>query len=370
MRARISGAICALAVLVPPPASAQPAGSPWRIVAEEGLCSALYSLDGVTAQGFTWAPDGSLAWHLLRRNGADAPLRLQVETAIGESYAGTAEPDDDKEFRSYIYVDGDRRNARLILSGDITFRYQIGGRRIEATIPAGVQAPRIASCMAQAREQAARGHTGTAVPGGRAPPKDGDMRIVSTGSGVFIDDKGTLITNAHVVDGCKAVGSEALGPGELLAVDAASDLALLRFRDRTGPYARLRESGVKLGEPVTAAGYPLQNILANGLNVTVGNVSALAGIGGDRRMLQISAPVQPGNSGGALLDANGRLVGVVVARLNREAGDPQNINFAVAPYVVGAFLRENGVEVGEPAPPVKDVAQLARQFTVQLKCAA
>ena len=370
---KATGLMCVALMLAsaPPPAAAQPAGSPWAITAEEGICAVIYSVDGAAAQGFTWSPDGTIAWLVVVKEGPKSPLRVQVQTAIGETYAGEAEPDVERNLATYGFADSDRRNARLMTSGDITFSYQLGGRRVQRVMPAGVQAPRIAACMAQAREQAASGQVASRDerPSAPQPPSDGQLRIVSTGSGVFVDPKGTLVTNAHVVEGCKAVGAAGLGEAEVVAVDEASDLALLRFNGRAGAFARLREAGVKLGEPVTAAGFPLQNILANGLNITTGNVSALAGPGGDRRMLQISAPVQPGNSGGALLDANGRLVGVVVSRLNEEAGNPQNINFAVAPYVVGAFLRENGIDLAEPAAPVKDVAALARQFTIQVECA-
>ncbi len=104
-----------------------------------------------------------------------------------------------------------------------------------------------------------------------------------------------------------------------------------------------------IGEEIIALGFPLQNILANGLNMTRGDVSALAGIGGDTRFLQISAPVQPGNSGGPLLDRSGRLVGIVTGKLNatrvaRSTGDiPQSVNFAIRSELAELFLRRHGI---------------------------
>ena len=82
-------------------------------------------------------------------------------------------------------------------------------------------------------------------------------------------------------------------------------------------------------------------------NLSVGNVSALAGLGDDSRYLQISAPVQPGNSGGPLLDASGHLVGIVTAKLDarvaRFTGDvPQNVNFALKAEVARTFLDSKG----------------------------
>jgi S1-C subfamily serine protease len=64
-------------------------------------------------------------------------------------------------------------------------------------------------------------------------------------------------------------------------------------------------------------GYPLAGLLATTANLTVGNVSALAGLGDDARYLQISAPVQPGNSGGPLLDESGHLVGLLQQNLTQ-----------------------------------------------------
>jgi S1-C subfamily serine protease len=78
-------------------------------------------------------------------------------------------------------------------------------------------------------------------------------------------------------------------------------------------------------------------------------VSALAGLGDDTRFLQISAPVQPGNSGGPLFDASGHLIGIVtgkldVMRLAPFLGDiPQNVNFALKAEVVRIFLDSKGI---------------------------
>src|ERR1700730_17779896 len=75
-------------------------------------------------------------------------------------------------------------------------------------------------------------------------------------------------------------------------------------------FASLR-SGVHLGERVALFGFPLAGLLATSGNFTLGNVTAVAGLGDDTRIIQISASVQPGNSGGPLLDYSGNVVGVV-----------------------------------------------------------
>jgi S1-C subfamily serine protease len=104
-----------------------------------------------------------------------------------------------------------------------------------------------------------------------------------------------------------------------------------------------------LGEEVIAIGYPLRGILASGPSVSVGNISALAGMFDDSRMLQISSPVQPGNSGGPLLNHAGNVLGVVTSKLDalkvaKETGDvPQNVNFALKSLIVMNFLDSAGI---------------------------
>jgi len=103
--------------------------------------------------------------------------------------------------------------------------------------------------------------------------------------------------------------------GRMMAHDAANDLALIKVETHPTAFASLR-SGVRLGEGVAAFGFPLAGLLATSGNFTLGNVTAVAGLGDDTRILQISAPVQPGSSGGPLLDYSGNVVGVVEGKLN------------------------------------------------------
>lgn len=189
-----------------------------------------------------------------------------------------------------------------------------------------------------------------------------------------------MLTNQHVIDGCGAlVGRVSSGnPFDLdvVATDKANDLALLRA-PASPRFASFRRDATPLGEPVTVFGYPLAGTLAVTGNLTTGTVSGLAGIGNDPTKLQISAPVQAGNSGGAVLDESGTVLGVVVSKLDvvKAApliGDlPQNVNFAIKASVARNFLEANGVQIHERAAKprkVKDIAEEATRFTALVAC--
>ena len=163
----------------------------------------------------------------------------------------------------------------------------------------------------------------------------------------------------------------------MLARDTRNDIAIVSIADDQGPVANVRATRSRLGEEVAVAGFPLQGLLS-GLSVTKGNVSRLSGLAGDSRLLQISAPVQPGNSGGPLLDAGANVVGVVVSKLDalrvaKATGDiPQNVNFALNANVLRGFLDASNVDYtdGELKKPLStiEVADRARGFTVLIEC--
>jgi S1-C subfamily serine protease len=198
-------------------------------------------------------------------------------------------------------------------------------------------------------------------------------RVVSTGTGFFVTAQGHALTNAHVIRGCAAVAAFIEGariPAVVIRSDERNDLALLRVQATLPvPFARFRAApGIRPGEGVIAAGFPLQQVLRNGLNITTGSVSAMSGIGGNAALMQMTAPVQPGNSGGPLLDAAGNVVGVVVSMLT----ETQNVNFAVQGVVARTLGEAEGHRFEERASktalPAGDVADRAREFTFLVQC--
>ena len=182
-------------------------------------------------------------------------------------------------------------------------------------------------------------------------PSRRSLERESTGSGFHVSAKGHILTNAHVVRGCTEVRIPSVGSVHVTAHEDSSDLALIQAPAATSHIiARFRQGrGIRPGAGVVVVGYPLRGLVASGASVSTGAVSALAGPGDDRRFIQISAPVQPGNSGGPVLDTAGNVVGVVVAKLDalevaRSIGDiPQNVNFAVSAGSARAFLDDNGI---------------------------
>lgn len=182
-----------------------------------------------------------------------------------------------------------------------------------------------------------------------------------TGTAFFVNNT-DLLTAAHVVDGCAGLARVDGAPLDLVAVHPDLDLALLSSRARSRSWIALGGPAA-LGQRVFALGYPFFGRYGTGLNMTAGNVSVMAGLADDPDGLTITAPVQPGNSGGPLLGRDGRLVGVVVARLDhlKVAEDtgalPENINFAVEGAAVRAFLEAQGVALPPPALVLADVEE-------------
>lgn len=232
--------------------------------------------------------------------------------------------------------------------------------------------------------------------GGRAGDSGGRERVArpnlppererpnSSGTGFIVSD-GRLMTNNHVIDDCgRVVARNAAGqraPVQVVKTDPRRDLALLSVPAGFGPALTFRDAPpIRRGEAVVTYGFPLSGLLSSGPTLTTGDVSALAGLRDNPANLQISAPVQPGNSGGPLLDSQANVVGVVVSKLNAArvaqmtGGDiPQNINFAVKGTEALAFLRANGVQPRTASSTGTDrrafeVGEVANPSTVFLQC--
>jgi len=183
---------------------------------------------------------------------------------------------------------------------------------------------------------------------------DKDAGSEGTGFVIAADNSGAddlIVTNQHVIDGCKklSAGNGDLGvvDAHVVAADKDMDLALVGAKLDAKMALPLRTEATEPGEDVVVLGYPLYGVSTTGLTVTTGIVSATSGMS-ESSYVQISAPVQPGNSGGPLMDRSGAVVGIVAAQLDalmmgQVIGSiPQNVNFAIRLDRLRHFLDAHG----------------------------
>jgi serine protease Do len=184
---------------------------------------------------------------------------------------------------------------------------------------------------------------------------DPDKSIeASQGTGFLVGAGGQVLTCAHVLGDEKTATVVLDGKryfADVVKSDKKEDLALLKLRDALPAGAailsfRRGARGYSMGEEAYTIGYPLSRLLGNSARMSRGLVSATAGLRDDPKQLQVSAEIQPGNSGGPLLDREGLVIGVIQKTINpwriaQATGGalPQNINFAIKADSVVDFFR-------------------------------
>ena len=181
------------------------------------------------------------------------------------------------------------------------------------------------------------------------------MEASQFGTGFAVNPKGFLVTCYHVVRGAEQVlvhTNHGIQRGHIVALDPSNDLAILKVDEWNGRFLGLTPSSeVHYTSSVLAAGFPDPVVLGKSPKVSKGTVNALSGFHDDPRYLQVSTPVQPGNSGGPLVSTSGRVVGVVAAGLNsidrmHQGGYvPQSVNYAVKSDLIYPLLKNAGVSV-------------------------
>jgi S1-C subfamily serine protease len=353
IRRRMRALLLASALLLSVPALAQaPAQPPTATAAEEGF--RVFNRTGQVANALHAVRSGRPDWgnNLLPRPLADAAsYRLRPNPQAGCRF-------------DLKLVLGDGREA-VLRNQDICAQREVA---LEAGMVAAAGAnPRPSPEQPTAPQALPR-------PGVRA----------ATGTGFLVANE-RVLTNRHVVDGCDRVlvrgpdgrNHAAVPPAR---TDARLDLAVLAVPGLTGPVLAFRQDPpLRRGEGVVAYGFPLTGLLSSDAKLTRGEVNGLAGLRDNPDQIQISAPVQPGNSGGPLLDMQGNVVGVVVSKLNAQAvagrtGDiAQNINFAVKGERAAAFLRAAGVSPAAARSDgtdrnAADVGEIAERATMFIRC--
>lgn len=235
----------------------------------------------------------------------------------------------------------------------------------------------VKSTAAELEGSQTRGRTLKPVGGERSR-----LEVVSGGSAFAVAEGGYFMSNHHVVSGCERVTTFRDGEEHDVTVvhtDSTNDLVALKIRDIKVRPAVFAPDTPPLGSEVLAAGFPLRGLLSTQASVSVGVISNLSGPGNDARILQISAPVQPGNSGGPLLDEYGRVVGVVTATLDalqvasQTGGLPQNINFAMKGSAARDLLTSAGIRYSTGSSQQKPlttaaISKIGQRITVPIDC--
>ena len=204
------------------------------------------------------------------------------------------------------------------------------------------------------------------------PPKD--LPIASTGTGFFISSN-HLVTNYHVVQKCNYLSIQKMGLLTIETQDQINDIAILKS-DESANFLKLRDNP-QLGQSIFTGGYPYNDVLDN-FNFTSGNISSLRGTKSNISQFQFTAPVQPGSSGGPIIDDKGGVVGVTVSGLGASFAEanntlPQNIAFGIKVGVVKDILNEEGIEFSEGqefwfSASQEKIAQLAKDASVVIQC--
>lgn len=163
---------------------------------------------------------------------------------------------------------------------------------------------------------------------------------VSTGTGFFISSNGYVATNYHVVADGKTFalrdGNGNVHEAHVVLRDTSNDLAILKVEGSSFVPLPIRSSNsIKKGAAVFTLGFPNVTIQGRESKVTEGIVSSLSGFDGQPNSFQISVPIQPGNSGGPLIDMTGAVLGLTTSKLSAAAminsgrSIPENVNYAV-----------------------------------------
>ena len=234
-----------------------------------------------------------------------------------------------------------------------------------------------------AQGSAGAGSSGTAPGQDCTEPsqKFEGIEMVGSGTGFAINEQGYAVTNDHVVSYeigeeeylCDALQTYYKGDtrwAKLVQTDEKNDLAIIRTCRGVKNFAQLRSDRLELeeGESVAAFGYPLFDVFRAKPRITDGIVSSLSGFNNDSSQLQHTAAIQPGNSGGPLLDLMGHVVGVNRSTFSEKLAEKQgfatqSMNFAVKSRLVRDFLESNEIPYKNADAVEQDHLTLVEDFS-------
>lgn len=199
------------------------------------------------------------------------------------------------------------------------------------------------------------------------PPQAGLSAQVKqgSGSGFVVTSDGYIVTCAHVVAESTKIevvlGADTY-PAQMIAFDRELDLAIVHIAAAKLPTIALADSdAVELGQEVRVIGFPLSHVLGESVKITRGTVAGVVDSSG-RKLFQVDASVNPGNSGGPLVNDLGQVVGIASAKLTGE--DIDGVGFALPANEVLSLLRSKGISPPSGGAAHRlDGAYLARAVT-------
>ena len=333
------------------------AGKWYRKAADQGYANAQFGLGNMYANGEGVAKDEveAVKWYRKAAHQGDA----QAKYNLGWMYEyGRGVAKDEVEAYKWYLLAGAQGNEFAkkgipLVERDLTTAQRAEGQRLAREWKPGKELP------------AGGNVTGESIA---------TSRPTSSGTGFFITDDGYFVTNQHVAgEGATVRIVTAAGAisAKVVKVDKANDLTLLKAEGKFVALPVTASRGVRLGATVATVGFPNTGLQGFSPKLTKGEIGSLAGARDDARHFQISVPIQPGNSGGALVDERGNVVGVVVAKLSQKAAIAttgvlaENVNYAVKSSYLLSFLES----LPEVAAKLKEPSAKERKFEEVVKSA-
>ena len=334
----------------------------YRKAADQGNTNAQLYLGGMYANGRGVTKDEVEAVKWLRK--AADQGNANAQSNLGNMYwVGNGVVKDELEAYKWWLLAGAQGNEKAkenipSIERDLTAAQRLEGQRLAREWKPGKELP------------AGGNVTGESIA---------TSRPTSSGTGFFITDDGYFVTNQHVAgEGATVRIVTAAGAisAKVVKVDKANDLTLLKAEGKFVALPVAASRGVRLGATVATVGFPNIGLQGFSPKLAKGEIGSLAGAQDDARHFQISVAIQPGNSGGALVDERGNVVGVVVAKLSQRAAIAttgtiaENVNYAVKSSYLLSFLEslpEVAAKLKEPSAKERkfeDVVKSVEQATV------
>lgn len=214
-----------------------------------------------------------------------------------------------------------------------------------------------------------------AIKSPSAPENQNGLR--RSGTGFFVTSNGHCLSAHHVVEGCRNIQViDSAGKSHTAAIERSLpslDLVLLKIDAVCADWLALpQDFACSSGDQVFTVGFPTTEILGSEAKVYSGNISSLTGLANDASTMQITIPIQPGNSGGAVVVDSGEVVGIVIGTAApgtfwRQTGAlPQNVNFAIRSDFAKALIPPGALHNQRIRPGRSSAIDLAKRASVRI----